>query len=58
MADISNLKINEGANVDELMRITKIENEIYIKEQIWDLAKLRVMRNIEFRRPIPKFANF
>ena len=35
MADISNLKINERANVwtAEFMTVTTIENEIYIKGQ-------------------------
>ena len=34
MADISNLKINERANVERPnLRVTKIENEIYVKGQ-------------------------
>ena len=46
MVDISNLKINERANVERLnLRVTTIENEIYIKGQYENLLIL-------------KFANF
>ena len=57
MADIMNLKINERSNVEQPnLRVTTIDNEnwedeaskfIYIKREIWESAKLRVVRNIE-----------
>ena len=44
MADFSNLKINERSNVElPKLRVNKVEN----KKWIWELAKLRVVRNIE-----------
>ena len=57
MANISNFKINERLNVERLnLQVTTIENEkredktskfIYIKGQISESAKLRVVQNIE-----------
>ena len=56
IANISNLKINEWWNVEQPnLRDTTIENEnwadkasklFYIKGQIWESEKLRVVRNI------------
>ena len=42
MADISNLKINERANVERpnLRGVTAIENEIYIKRQFQNNSKI------------------
>ena len=58
MANISNLKINERSNVERPnLQVTTIENEnwedkaskfIYIKGQIWESSKLRIVRNIEW----------
>ena len=58
MANILNLKINERSNVERPnLRVATSENEnweekeskfIYIKGQIWESAKLRVVRNIEW----------
>ena len=55
MADVLKLKINERLNVEEPdLRATKIGNEcwenwfVYIKGQIWKLAKLRAVRYIEW----------
>ena len=58
MANISNLKINERSNVElPNLQVTTIENEnwedkvskfIHIKGQIWESAKLREVRNIEW----------
>ena len=57
MVDVSNLKINERSNVERpKLRVTKIGNEnwevkasklIYIKKQIRELEKLRIVWNIE-----------
>ena len=57
MADISNLKINERSNIEQLnLRVTTIENEnwedkalkfIYLEGQILESAKLLVLRNME-----------
>ena len=53
----SNSKITERSNLEwSNLRVTKIGNKnweviapklIYIKGQIWELAKLRVVRNFE-----------
>ena len=58
MANISNFKINERSNVEmPNLRLTTLENEnweekkskfIYIKGQIWESTKLRLVRNIEW----------
>ena len=58
MSEVSNLKINERSNiVRSNLRVTLIENKnweiealklIYMQGQIWELAKLRVVWNIEW----------
>ena len=60
MANISSLKFNERSNVEQSnLRVTTIEIEnwedkaskfIYIEGQIWESAKLRVVRNIEWTK--------
>ena len=56
MADIYNFKINEYLNLEQPnlreslqyeIKIEKIQKFIYFNGQIWELAKLRVVRNIE-----------
>ena len=57
-ADISNLKINERANVERPnLRVTTIENEIYIKGQYENRQNCKWCR-ISNGRTFPKFANF
>ena len=58
MADISNLKINERANVEwPNSRVTTIENEIYIKGQ-YEKRQNCKWRGISNGRTIRKFSNF
>ena len=58
MADISNLKINERANVEQPnLWVTTIENEIYIKGQD-ENRQICEWCGISNGRTIPKFANF
>ena len=58
MADISNLKINERANVERPnLRVTTIENEIYIMGQYENRRNFKWCGKLN-GRTIPKFANF
>ena len=60
MANISNLKIKERSNVEwPNLRVSTVQNEnwkpkeskfIHIEGQIWESAKLRVVRNIEWTK--------
>ena len=58
MADISNLKINERANVERPnLRVTTIENEIYIMGQYENRQNCKWCGKLN-GRTIPKFVNF
>ena len=68
MADVSNLKINERSNVKHPnWGVNKIDNKnskvktsklIYIKGQIWELAKSRAMQNFEWGEQFQNFTIF
>ena len=53
MVDVENLKINKRLDVEGTnLRITEIGNQIWeywfiLQEKIWELTKLRAVRNIE-----------